>query len=257
MDLKLGDKVAIVTGGTQGIGKATAIVLAREGACVVIAARGRELLETVAADIRAAGGKVAAIQADVSKPDDCERLVAGALASFGRLDILVNNAGTSATGEFESVTDATWQADFDLKLFGAIRLARLAIPQMRKQGGGRIINITNIGAKQPRAKSMPTTVTRAAGLALTKALSKEFAADKILVNTVCIGLIRAGQHERKAAQSGVEVESIYAGMGRDIPLGRVGLAEEVANVITFLASDAASYVTGTSINLDGGTSAVL
>ncbi len=257
MDLKLGDKVAIVTGGTQGIGKATAMVLAKEGARVVIAARGRELLDTVAAEIRAAGGKVAAIQVDVSKPEDCERLIAGALTSFGRIDILVNNAGTSATGEFESVTDATWQADFDLKLFGAIRLARLAIPQMRKQGGGRIINITNIGAKQPRAKTMPTTVTRAAGLALTKALSKEFAADKILVNTVCIGLIRAGQHERKASKSGVDVESIYADMGKDIPLGRVGLAEEVANVIAFLASDAASYVTGTSINLDGGTSAVL
>ena len=257
MDLKLGDKVAIVTGGTQGIGKATAMLLAKEGARVVIAARGRELLDTVSAEIRAAGGRVAAIQADVSKPEDCERLIAGAIEGFGRIDILVNNAGTSATGEFESVTDATWQADFDLKLFGAIRLARLAIPHMRRQGGGRIINITNIGAKQPRAKTMPTTVTRAAGLALTKALSKEFAADKILVNTVCIGLIRAGQHERKAAQSGVEVESIYAGMGKDIPLGRVGLAEEVANVITFLASDAASYVTGTSINLDGGTSAVL
>ena len=257
MDLKLGDKVAIVTGGTQGIGKATAMLLAKEGARVVIAARGRELLDTVSEEIRAAGGRVAAIQADVSKPEDCERLIAGALEAFGRIDILVNNAGTSATGEFESVTDATWQADFDLKLFGAIRLARLAIPQMRRQGGGRIINITNIGAKQPRAKSMPTTVTRAAGLALTKALSKEFAADKILVNTVCIGLIRAGQHERKAAKSGVEVESMYAGMGKDIPLGRVGLAEEVANVITFLASDAASYVTGTSINLDGGTSAVL
>ena len=257
MDLKLGDKVAIVTGGTQGIGKATAMLLAKEGARVVIAARGRELLGTVSAEIRAAGGRVAAIQADVSKPEDCERLIAGAIESFGRIDILVNNAGTSATGEFESVTDATWQADFDLKLFGAIRLARLAIPQMRRQGGGRIINITNIGAKQPRAKSMPTTVTRAAGLALTKALSKEFAADNILVNTVCIGLIRAGQHERKAAKSGVEVESMYAGMGKDIPLGRVGLAEEVANVITFLASDAASYVTGTSINLDGGTSAVL
>ena len=257
MDLKLGDKVAIVTGGTQGIGKATAMLLAKEGARVVIAARGRELLDTVSAEIRAAGGRVAAIQADVSKPEDCERLITGAIEGFGRIDILVNNAGTSATGEFESVTDATWQADFDLKLFGAIRLARLAIPHMRRQGGGRIINITNIGATQPRAKTMPTTVTRAAGLALTKALSKEFAADKILVNTVCIGLIRAGQHERKAAQSGVEVESIYAGMGKDIPLGRVGLAEEVANVITFLASDAASYVTGTSINLDGGTSAVL
>ena len=257
MDLKLSGKVAIVTGGSQGIGRATAMALAREGASVVVAARGKELLETVAADIRAAGGKVAAVPTDVSRLEDCQRLVAAALEAFGRVDILVNNAGTSATGEFESVTDATWQADFDLKLFGAIRLARLAIPHMKKQGGGRIVNITNIGGKQPRAKSMPTSVTRAAGLALTKALSKEFAADAILVNTVCIGLIRAGQHERKAAKAGVDVESIYVGMGKDIPLGRVGLAEEVANVITFLASDAASYVTGTSINLDGGTSAVL
>ena len=257
MQLNLQGKVAIVTGGTQGIGKATAVMLAAEGASVVIVARGRELLDTVAAQIVAAGGKVAPIQADVSRSEDCARVVAGAIDAYGRIDILVNNAGTSATGVFESVTDETWQADFDLKLFGAIRLARLAIGHMRKQGGGRIINITNIGAKQPRAKSMPTTVTRAAGLALTKALSKELAADKILVNTVCIGLIRAGQHERKAAQAGLDLEARYAEMGKDIPLGRVGHAEEVANVITFLASDAASYVTGTSINLDGGTCAVL
>jgi NAD(P)-dependent dehydrogenase (short-subunit alcohol dehydrogenase family) len=257
MDLELKDKVAIVTGGSQGIGKAAALRLAAEGASVVIAARGRELLDKVALEIRAAGGRVAAVQADVSRAEDCARLVAEAVKAFGRLDILVNNAGTSATGEFESVTDDIWQADFELKLFAAIRLARLAIPHMKRQGGGRIVNITNIGAKQPRAKSMPTTVTRAAGLAFTKALSKEFAPHQILVNTVCIGLVRAGQHERKAAKAGIAVEQFYANMGKDIPLGRVGRAEEVANAIAFLASEAASYITGTSINLDGGTSAVL
>jgi NAD(P)-dependent dehydrogenase (short-subunit alcohol dehydrogenase family) len=257
MDLELKDKVAIVTGGSQGIGKAAALRLAAEGASVVIAARGRELLDQVALEIRAAGGRAAAVQADVSRAEDCARLVAEAVKAFGRLDILINNAGTSATGEFESVTDDIWQADFELKLFAAIRLARLAIPHMKQQGGGRIVNITNIGAKQPRAKSMPTTVTRAAGLAFTKALSKEFAPHKILVNTVCIGLVRAGQHERKAAKAGIALEQLYADMAKDIPLGRVGRAEEVANAIAFLASEAASYITGTSINLDGGTSAVL
>src|SRR5882672_5657317 len=148
MDLELKDKVAIVTGGTQGIGRATALRLSQEGARVVIAARGKERLDAVAAD--------------VAKPSDCERVIAEALRSFGRIDILVNNAGTSLTGEFESVTDALWQQDLDLKLFAAIRLTRLAIPHMKQQGGGRIVNITTIGAKQPRARSMPTTVSRAA-----------------------------------------------------------------------------------------------
>jgi 3-oxoacyl-[acyl-carrier protein] reductase len=257
MDLGLTGKVAIVTGGTQGIGRASAMLLAREGAAVAIAARGRERLEQTAAEIRAAGGRVAPVQADVSKAADCERVVAETVKAFGRLDILVNNAGTSATGEFAAASDEIWQADFDLKLFAAIRLARLAIPHMKRQGGGRIVNLTNIGAKQPRAKSMPTTVTRAAGLAFTKALSKELAPDNILVNTVCIGLVRAGQHEAKAARTGVDVEQLYAALGKDIPLGRVGRAEEVANVIAFLASEAASYVSGTSVNLDGGASAVL
>ena len=257
MDLQLNGRVALVTGGSQGIGKAVAAMLAQEGASVVIAARGAELLDKVAAEIRAAGGKVHAVAADVSQAADCERLVAETIKTFGRLDILVNNAGTSATGEFESVTDEAWQADFNLKLFAAIRLARLVVPGMRQHGWGRIINMTNIGAKQPRAKSMPTTVTRAAGLAFTKAMSKEFAASNILVNTVCIGLIKAGQHERKAARAGVPVEQMYDAMGKDIPLGRVGRAEEVANVVAFLASEAASYVTGSSVNLDGGASAVM
>jgi NAD(P)-dependent dehydrogenase (short-subunit alcohol dehydrogenase family) len=211
----------------------------------------------VAAEIRAAAGKVAAVQADVGKPEDCARVVAEALRAFGRIDILVNNAGTSSAGEFESVTDEAWQRDLDLKLFAAIRFCRLVLPHMKEQGGGRIVNITTIGAKQPRARSMPTTVSRAAGLALTKALSKEYAPHNILVNTVSLGLVRAGQHEKKAEKAGRPVEDLYAEMGKDIPLGRVGRAEEAASVIAFLVSGAASYVTGTSINLDGGASGVL
>ena len=257
MDLGLDGKVAIVTGGTQGIGKAAVLRLAAEGAHVVICARGQELLDATVAQVREAGGRAHAVAVDVARPDAAGRIVDEAMKAFGRIDILVNNAGTSNTGAFESVTDETWQSDFDLKLFGAIRLIRLAVPRMKEQGGGRIINVTNIGAKQPSAGSMPTTVTRAAGLAMTKALSKEFAAHGILVNTVCIGLIRAGQHEKTAARRGIDVEELYGTLGRNVPLGRVGRSEEAANVITFLASEAASFVTGTSINLDGGASAVL
>jgi 3-oxoacyl-[acyl-carrier protein] reductase len=256
MELGLKGKVAVITGGTQGIGKATAQKLAAEGASVVIVARGQEGLDAVAAEIRAAGGKVATVAADVSKPDDCERVIADAVKAFGGVDILVNNAGTSATGAFESVTDGAWQADFDLKLFGAVRLIRLALPQMKARGGGRIVNVTNIGAKQPGAKTMPTTVTRAAGQAMTKALSKEYAPHQILVNSVCIGLVRAGQHEKRAAREGVDVETIYDTLGKNIPIGRVGRADEAANVIAFLVSEAASFVTGSSINIDGGASAV-
>ncbi len=256
MELGLRNKIAIVTGGTQGIGRATALRLAAEGAKVVVCARGQAGVDDTTGAIRAAGGQAHGVTADVSRVEDVERVIATTLGAYGGIDILVNNAGTSATGEFESVTDAAWQADFDLKLFAAVRLIRLALPHMKARGGGRIVNVTNIGAKQPGARTMPTTVTRAAGLAMTKALSKEYAPHGILVNTVCIGLVRAAQHERAAARQGLDVETLYERMGKNVPLGRVGRAEEAANVIAFLVSEAASFVTGSSINLDGGASAV-
>ncbi|MDH5352771.1 MAG: SDR family oxidoreductase [Betaproteobacteria bacterium] len=257
MELGLKGRIALVTGATQGIGWATSRLLAREGARVALVARGRERLERCAQEIAAAGGEALALQCDVSRAEDIERAVKAVTGRWGGLDILVNNAGTSMRGEFESVDDALWQADLDLKLMAAVRLSRLAVPLMRARGGGRIVNVTNIGGKQPEAGTMPTTVTRAAGMALTKALSKEYARDNILVNTVCIGRIKAGQWETRAKEQGVPVEKLYEQMGRQVPLGRVGEAEEVANVIAFLVSAAASYVTGTSVNLDGGMSGVL
>ncbi|MGE3162138.1 MAG: SDR family oxidoreductase [Burkholderiales bacterium] len=257
MDLGLNGKVALVTGATQGIGWATARLLAREGARVALVARGTERLERCAKEIAASGGEALALQCDVSLAKDIERAVKAVTDRWGGLDILVNNAGTSMRGEFEEVDDAMWQADLDLKLMAAVRFSRLAVPLMKARGGGRIVNVTNIGGKQPEAGTMPTTVTRAAGLALTKALSKEYARDNILVNTICIGRIKAGQWETRAKEQGVPVEKLYEQMGKQVPLGRVGEAEEVANVIAFLVSAAASYVTGTSVNLDGGMSGVL
>ena len=257
MDLGLTGKVAVITGGTEGIGKATALKLAQEGASIAICARRQALLDQTAAEIGKTGAAVLALAADMSKAADIERFIGAVIERFGRLDILVNNAGTSARGKFLEISDGAWSADLELKLFGAIRCARLAIPHMQKQGGGRIVNITISSAKQPGAGSMPTSVSRAAGLALTKALSKEYAPDNILVNTVCIGKIKSGQHERRYTQEGISADHYYAQMAKDIPLGRVGEAEEVANVIAFLVSDAASYVTGSSINLDGGISGVL
>ena len=257
MELRLKGKVAVVTGGTDGIGRATALRLAQEGATVAICARRREMLDRTAAELRKHGADALAVAADMSKAADVERFMNAVIARFGRIDILVNNAGTSARGKFLEVDDPAWDADLELKVFGAIRCARLAVPHMKQQGGGRIVNITISSAKQPGAESMPTSVSRAAGLALTKALSREYAADNILVNTVCIGKIKSGQHERRYTRQGIGAEEYYRQTAKDIPLGRVGEAEEVASVIAFLVSDAASYVTGTSIHLDGGISGVL
>ncbi|MBI4201081.1 MAG: SDR family oxidoreductase [Chloroflexi bacterium] len=263
MDLGLKDKVAIVTGGSEGIGKAAASSMAQEGASVVICARRKDVLEAAATDIRRkTGGKVLPIQADVSIPADIERVVNTTVQTFGRLDIVVNNAGTSAAGSFEAVDDEAWRVDMDLKFYAAVRLSRAAIPHMKRAGGGRIINVTNLGGKQPGPSSVPTSVSRAAGIALTKAMSKDLAQHNILVNTVCIGLIKSGQHERrygqaKAQNPSLSLEQFYAQRAQGVPLHRYGEAMEAGDVICFLASGRASYLTGTSINIDGGTSAVV
>ena len=263
MDLGLTGKVAVVTGGSEGIGKAGALAMKADGAKVVICARRIEALEAAAEDIReATGADVIAVGADVSRPDQVQGLFDKTIAAHGRIDILVNNAGTSAAGYFEEVSDQSWQSDLDLKLFGAIRCSRLAISHMRAQGGGRIINITNLGGKAPGSRSVPTSVSRAAGIALTKALSKDYAPDNILVNTICIGLIKSGQNDRRwegqrSNNPDLTLDQWYTDLGRRVPLGRVGEGKEAGNLIAFLASERASYITGVAINLDGGTSAVV
>jgi 3-oxoacyl-[acyl-carrier protein] reductase len=259
MELGLKGKVALVTGGSDGIGAATAKAFAREGACVAICARREEPLRQVESEIRAAGGDCLAMPADVRRADEIERFVKAAHDRFGRVDILVNNAGTSAASPFESVTDEAWVEDLDLKLLAAIRTSRAAIPLMRQQGGGAIVNLTNIAAKQPGPGSVPTSVSRAGGIALTKALSKEFAKDKIRVNTVCIGLVKSGQISRSAARQhpDVPLEEAYSRWGKNVPIGRIAEADEAADLIVYLCSDRGGYITGDAINFDGGTSAVV
>jgi 3-oxoacyl-[acyl-carrier protein] reductase len=260
MDLGLAGKAAIITGGSAGIGRAVALSLAREGVRVAICARRAEPLEEAAAGLREdTGGEILAVPADVANAEDVRRLLDRAVERFGGLDILVNNAGTSAASPFGDVDDAAWQADLDLKLFAAIRTIRLAVPHLVAAGGGSIVNVVNIGAKAPPAGSVPTSVSRAAGIALTKALSKELAPQQIRVNAICIGMIKSDQWVRRARSLGQDLDEYYATVARErqIPLGRVGEAEEVGDLVAFLVSERGRYVTGTAINVDGGSSAVV
>jgi NAD(P)-dependent dehydrogenase (short-subunit alcohol dehydrogenase family) len=251
-------RAAIVTGGSKGIGFAIASSFASSGADVAIVARGQESLDAAVAEIRkSAKGKVTGIAADVGTAAGVQRAYDGAVAALGKIDVVVNNAGTSATGPFEKLTDELMQADLDLKLFAAIRLSRLAWPGMKDRKWGRIINILNVGAKAPRPNSAPTSISRAAGMALTKVLSGEGAPHNILVNGLLVGLIEADQHVQAAKKKGVPIADYLAGLAREVPLGRVGKAQEFANVALMLASDAGSYVTGTAINIDGGRSPVV
>lgn len=259
MDLGLKGKVALITGSSRGIGLETALYLVKEGAEVTICARNKDRLEEAAAYILEQTGKeVFFVEADVTKEEDCERIVSATVEKYGRLDILVNNAGTSQAHPFDEVGTELWQQDLDLKLFGAIRCSQNAIPHMRQVGGGAILNVTAVKGKTPSAASLPTSVSRAAGMALTKAMSKDLGPDNIRVNTVCIGLIRSEQIEKKWKKQNPELSwEEFSSKQSQIPLGRIGNTDEAAKVITFLVSDAASYVTGTSVNIDGGMAGVL
>jgi NAD(P)-dependent dehydrogenase (short-subunit alcohol dehydrogenase family) len=261
MQIRLDGRTALITGASKGLGRAMAVSFAEAGAAVALVARRPAELEAAKAGIAARfqGARVAAIPADVSTAEGCARAVEAAAAALGPVDILVNNAGTSQRGPFPQVDDALWQADLDLKLFAAIRLSRAVWGGMAERKWGRIINVLAIAAKAPAAESAPTAVSRAAGMALTKILANEGARHGILVNAMLVGLFDSEQHQRRHAgmKSDQSYEEWLAKAGAGLPLGRYGRPEEFAALATFLVSDAASYITGTAINVDGGRSPVV
>lgn len=226
----------------------------------MIAARNADALTEAAQEIaRETGREVHVCACDVTQPTDLEALFTASTGCLGGVDILVNNAGGSSRGRFEDLTDEVWRADLDLKLFAAIRLCRMVLPGMRERRWGRILNVVSIVGKAPGPGGAPTCVSRAAGIALTKVLAYEYAAYNITVNALCPGAIKSSQWERfhRRDAPSVPFEEYVRDQGRAIPAGRLGEPEEFARVACFLASDAASYVTGTAINIDGGKSPVV
>jgi NAD(P)-dependent dehydrogenase (short-subunit alcohol dehydrogenase family) len=255
MDLDLAGKAVLIAGGTDGLGLALAKRLAAEGASVAVCGRDADRVRAAEAAVRAAGGDALAQQADVTRPADLEAFVDAAVARWGRIDGVVHNAGHASAGPIESIDDAKWDSDIQLKLMAAVRLTRLVLPRLRESRGSVLFTLA-IAAKAPGASSEPSSVTRAAGMALMKALSKELAPDGVRANAVLIGLIESGQWVRAAESAGQSVEQFYERFAKDaaIPLGRFGRADEFADLGCFLLSPRASYLTGVAINLDGGLS---
>ena len=257
MDLGLKGKVALVAGASQGMGKATALGFAREGAKVAICARGEAALNEAATMIRKqTGGEVMVITADMAKPEDIKKFIDQSAAHFGRIDIIVNNAGGPPPGEFMKFTDEDWNNAYNLSFMSTMRMTREAVPHMRKVGGGRVINITSYAVKEPITGLVLSNAVRSAVIGLAKTLSRELARDNILINNICPGRIDTERAQKlnkaRADRVGRPVEEINKEMAAEVPLGRYGTAEETADVIVFLGSERASYVTGTTIQIDGG-----
>jgi NAD(P)-dependent dehydrogenase (short-subunit alcohol dehydrogenase family) len=255
VDLELTDNVVLITGGTDGLGLALARRLVAEGASVAVCGRDEGRLAAAEHSLSAMGGDVLALRADVGHAEDIARFVDAAVDRWGKIDGIVHNAGRSAAGPLADNDDAVWEADLQLKLMGGVRLTRLAQPYLRQRNGAVLYTLA-MAAKAPGPASAPSSVSRAAGMALMKSLSKELGPDGIRVNAILIGLIESGQWVRGAAASGVELATFYERLASNtaIPLGRVGRAEEFADLACFMLSARASYLTGTAINLDGGLS---
>jgi NAD(P)-dependent dehydrogenase (short-subunit alcohol dehydrogenase family) len=255
MELELRGKAFIVTGGTDGLGLALAKYLVREGARVAVCGRDVERIRDASL---ALGPDSLCLRADVTNEKEFDDFIDAALSSFGRLDGVVNNAGRSAGTSIAASSDQAWRDDYELKVIAAMHLARRVLPSLEASSGA-IVNVLAIMARSPSANSTPTTASRAAGLAFTKAMANEVGPKGVRVNAILIGLIESGQWRRRAEAAGTKVEDLYESMSKssNIPLGRVGRAEEFADLAAFLLSPRASYITGVGISIDGGLSPVI
>jgi len=257
MDLGLGGRVALVCGASAGLGKAVAMGLGKEGARLAICSRTEEKLTKAAEEIRReTGAEVLAVRADVSIPDEVKELVRKTVAHYNRLDILVTNAGGPPFGHFLDLPEDAWEKALRLNLLSTLHLCREAVPHMKAAHWGRIINITSFVAKQPTDGLILSNMSRPAVLGLAKSLANELAIHNILVNSVCPGAFETERHldlsRKRAQQEGIPVEEYIKSRAKDIPLKRNGKPEEFANLVVFLASERASYITGTVIQIDGG-----
>ena len=258
MDLGIAGKRAIVTGGSRGIGRATARQLLQEGVRVLICARDGAAAEAARDELAAeTKGEVHAAQADMAREADIERLVATAVSKLGGVDILINNAGTMYSGRFAALTDDGLKLQLETKLFGFMRAIRLVAPMMRARKWGRIVNLIGGAGKEPDPYMFGSGMTNSALLNLTKSLSTEFGEDNVLVNAVCPGWVDTALWQKNAdglrQELGVQSEADARRLAaRKNSLNRFGQPEELANAIAFLCSERASYITGVSLNLDGG-----
>ena len=262
MNLNLTGKRALVLAASRGLGYATALGLAREGASLVICSRDRARIDEAAARIRTETGvTVEAVVADVSSAGEAASLVQHAVTALGGLDIVVHNAGGPPSGEFLSMTDAQWQKAFDQNLMSLVRLVSAAVPEMKKAGGGRILTIASSSIKQPIPGLVLSNAFRTGVYGLVKTLAKELGPHNILLNVVAPGRIQTERIEEldqaTASRRGVDLTQIKKESVASIPLGRLGTPEEFANLLVFLASDAGRYISGQAIIVDGGATAAL